>query len=77
MKKATTSQAKNSLSALLVAASESRGDDEGRLARLERSGVLRRGRGGTVEEILKAEPPRPTGRGDVLRALLDERRSGR
>jgi prevent-host-death family protein len=52
-------------------------DAEGRLARLERAGLLRRGRGGMIKEILSESPPRPKKGGDVLRALLEERESGK
>jgi prevent-host-death family protein len=60
-----------------VATAEHQGPDEGRLARLERAGLMRRGRGGPDKEILKTDPPRPQAGADVLAALLDERRSGR
>jgi prevent-host-death family protein len=53
------------------------GPDEGRLARLERSGVIRRARTGRLEEILRVPPPVAETGGDVLEALLDERRTGR
>jgi len=53
------------------------GPDEGRLARLERAGVIRRARRGRLEEILRVPPPRAETGGDVLAALLDERRTGR
>jgi prevent-host-death family protein len=49
-------------------------DEEGRLARLERKGIIRRGKGGISEEILK---PPPGGGASVLDALLEERREGR
>jgi prevent-host-death family protein len=99
VKKATISQTKNHLSALLdqvrhgetilivdrdrpVARLEpvyapGPEDSEGRLARLERAGLLRRGRPAPVEMVLKKRPPRPRKGGDVLRALLKERREGR
>ena len=52
-------------------------DDEARLARLERAGVIRRGAGKGVPEILD-EPPLPLPAGvSVLEALLEERRAGR
>jgi prevent-host-death family protein len=53
------------------------GPDEGRLARLERTGVIRRGRGGRLEEILRVSPPSAEKGGDILAVLLRERRSGR
>ena len=52
-------------------------DTAGRLARLERAGVLRRGRGGAVKEILAADPPATERGASALRALLDERETGR
>jgi prevent-host-death family protein len=60
-----------------IAASDSLGPDEGRILRLERAGVIRRGRGGPLTEILKIDPPRPEPRGDIVAAVLDERRNGR
>lgn len=51
--------------------------DEGRLARLERAGVIRRARRGRIEEILRVPPPAPEPGGDIVAAILDERRSGR
>lgn len=60
-----------------VASAEDAGPDEGRLARLERVGVIRRARRGRLDEILRVSPPAPEQGGDVLAALLDERRSGR
>lgn len=60
-----------------VATANDAGPDEGRLARLERAGVIRRARRGRLDEILRVPPPAPRAGGDVLAALLDERRSGR
>jgi prevent-host-death family protein len=60
-----------------VATAESNVSDEGRLARLERTGLMRRGRGGPDEQILKTDPPRPRRGANVLAALIDERRGGR
>jgi hypothetical protein len=51
--------------------------DEGRLARLERTGVIRRARRGRMEEVLRVPPPTPEPGGDIVAAVLDERRSGR
>jgi prevent-host-death family protein len=100
MKRATITEAKNGLSALIdrVKAGETilltdRGvpvarlepavradDDEGRLARLERAGIIRRGRGrgrGDPRWILD-RPPTPTiGGASVVELLLEDRRSGR
>ncbi len=51
-------------------------DEEARLQRLERAGVIRRGTGEPVAEILKGFPPGTPPSG-VLDALLEERRTGR
>ena len=99
MKKATISQTKNQLSALLdqvkngetilitdrgrpVARLEPvigdpKSDDDTRLARLERAGMIRRGHGRAVEVILNEPLARPRKGGDILKALLDERAEGR
>lgn len=54
------------------------GDDpEGKLARLERQGLLRRGSAPLPREILKAKPPRASEGPSILEALLAERRGGR
>jgi prevent-host-death family protein len=60
-----------------VASAEQPGPDEGRLARLERAGVVRRARRGRFDEIARVAPPAAARGGDILAALLDERRSGR
>jgi prevent-host-death family protein len=50
-------------------------DHEGRLARLERAGLVRRGTGKPpLDLILK---PGPRARASVVEALLEERRQGR
>jgi prevent-host-death family protein len=98
MRRATVTEAKNGLSALIdyvrngetvvimdrgrpVARLESaigiEGDDEGRLARLERAGVVRVGGGGPLPEVLEQPPPQPTGDVSIVEVLLDERRQGR
>jgi prevent-host-death family protein len=99
MKKATISQTKNQLSALLdavrhgetilitdrnrpVARLEPVGavgseEADGLLARLERAGLLRLGRGRLVESIVKEPPPRPGKGVSAVRALLEERNFGR
>jgi hypothetical protein len=51
--------------------------DKVRLARLERAGVIRRARRGWIEEILRVPPPAPEPGGDIVAAVLEERRSGR
>jgi prevent-host-death family protein len=53
------------------------GQDEGRLARLERAGVIRRARRNRLEEIVRVPPPAPEPGGDIVAAVLEERRSGR
>jgi prevent-host-death family protein len=50
------------------------GDDDERLARLERQGLIRRGAGGLPDWFGKRRLPRI--RGSVLRDLLRERESG-
>lgn len=58
-------------------AAEPDGSGHGRLERLEREGVLRRGSGsGPLAEILRP-PPRPKRGASVVQALLDERTEGR
>ena len=47
---------------------------DGRLARLERRGLIRRGSGSLPEWLGRRKPPRV--RGSVLQDLLNERRSG-
>ena len=98
MKRATLTETKNNLSALVdqvqhgetilildrgrpVARLESvlgeEEDPEGRLARLERQGALRRAASPLPREILMREPPRPRQGASALEALLAERRDGR
>jgi prevent-host-death family protein len=98
MKRATLTDTKNNLSALVdqvqhgetilildrgrpVARLESvrGGDDdpEGRLARLERQGLLRRASVPFSSDVLMTTPPRPSEGASALDALLAERRDGR
>jgi prevent-host-death family protein len=97
MKRATLTETKNNLSALVdqvqggetilildrgrpVARLESvlsEVDPEGRLARLERRGLLRRAEGPVPKTLLSQKPPSPENGASVLEALLAERRSGR
>jgi prevent-host-death family protein len=98
MKRATLTETKNNLSALVdqvqhgetilildrgrpVARLESalgeENDPEGRLARLERQGLLRRASSPLPREILMEPPPRPSNGASALQALLDERQDGR
>ena len=53
------------------------GDENGRLARLERAGLLRRGSGLQNVEILKQPPPKAVKGGDIVQALLSDREDGR
>ncbi len=55
------------------------GASEGRLERLERAGLLRRGVSSesAVQQILKQKPPKPVRGGDILKALLEERETNR
>jgi prevent-host-death family protein len=53
------------------------GPDEGRLARLERAGIIRRARHGRLEEIVRVAPPAPEPGADIVAAVLEERRRGR
>lgn len=50
-------------------------DAGGRIARLERAGIIRRGNSKRIKEILAA--PLPRSRASVLQALLEERQEGR
>lgn len=98
MKRATLTETKNNLSALVdqvqhgetilildrgrpVARLESvlgeEDDPEGRLARLERQGVLRRASAPVSRELLMEKGPRPAEGGSALQALLADRREGR
>lgn len=94
MKRATLTETKNNLSALVdqvqhgetilildrgrpVARLESvlgaEDDPEGRLARLERQGLLRRASAPLPREILMSKAPQPSGGASALEALLAER----
>ena len=98
MKKASITEAKNSLSALIDSVKGGspvlivdRGrpvarlepvsgigfDDDNRLARLVREGVVRPARGVAPGELFATKPPRPKSGVSGVRALLDERRDGR
>jgi prevent-host-death family protein len=58
----------------LQKAARSAASVEGRVARLERKGLIRRGTGGAEKWLAKRRPLKV--RGSVLKDLLDERRSG-
>lgn len=99
MKKASITEAKNNLSALidglkggssvlivdrgrpvarLEAVTTGREEDqEGRLSRLIREGIVRPGRAGLSQSLLTGSPPRARRGASALRALLEERREGR
>ena len=98
MKRATLTETKNNLSALVdrvrhgdtilildrgrpVARLESvlaaTSTSEGRLARLERQGIVRRATSESPRALLSKRPPRPTRDSSALQELLEERRSGR
>ena len=98
MKKASITEAKNNLSALidrvkggstilivdrghpvarLEPVSGGPRDDDSRLARLVRDGIVRPARGGVPKALLATKPPRLKKGASGLRALLDDRRDGR
>jgi prevent-host-death family protein len=98
MKKASITEAKNNLSALIdgvksgspvlivdrgrpVARLEpvrgGQADDDSRLARLVRAGIVRPARATVPKAVLTTKPPRLRAGVSGLRALLDERREGR
>ena len=52
-------------------------DPEGRLERLERAGIIKRGTGKPPLELLRTPPPATNDGSSVLEALLEERRTGR
>jgi prevent-host-death family protein len=51
-------------------------DPDGRLERLERAGMLRRGKGPIPLELILTPPPPVHDGADVVELLLEERRSG-
>jgi prevent-host-death family protein len=98
MKKASITEVKNNLSALIdgvkggspvlivdrghpVARLEpvigAHGDDDSRLARLVRAGIVRPARGVAAKAVFSSKPPRPKAGASGVRALLHERREGR
>lgn len=52
-------------------------DTEGRLQRLERAGLIKRGTGKVPLELIRTPPPATKSGASVVEALLEERRSGR
>jgi prevent-host-death family protein len=98
MKKASITEAKNNLSALIDSVKGGspvlivdRGrpvarlepvngidtDDDSRLARLVREGIVRPARSVATKGLLTTKPPRAKKGASGVRALLDERRDGR
>jgi prevent-host-death family protein len=51
-------------------------DWDGRLAKLERAGAIKRGRGTPPLDLIRAQRPTPRGGADIVRIVLEERRSG-
>lgn len=51
-------------------------DPDGRLARLERQGLLIRAKAPPPVKLISRRPPKPRKGGDILKALLEERRTG-
>jgi prevent-host-death family protein len=60
-----------------VAGSAAPGPDEGRLARLERAGIIRRARRARLDDIARVPAPAAEAGADILNVLLAERRGGR
>jgi len=98
MKRATLTETKNNLSALvdrvrhgeailildrgrpvarLESVLEGSSASEGRLARLERQGIVRRASRKSPQDLLSKRPPQPTRGSSALQELIEERRSGR
>ena len=63
--------------ARIESAAQGQVDAEGRLARLERQGVVRRASAPTPRELLSREPPAARDGASALAALLEERETGR
>lgn len=63
--------------ARIESAAKGQVDAEGRLARLERQGVVRRASAPMPRELLSRKPPAAGDGGSVLAALLEERETGR
>jgi prevent-host-death family protein len=54
-----------------------RADDDGRLDRLVRDGIVRPARGAVPKALLASQPPRPKTGASGVRALIEDRRAGR
>lgn len=59
------------------AVSAAKDDPDGRLARLERAGIIRRARSSPTDLLPLSDLPLPKPSASVLEALLEERRTGR
>lgn len=57
--------------------SAGKGEENGRLSRLVREGIVRPGRVPLPRSLFASRPPRPKGGASVVTALLEERRQGR
>lgn len=53
------------------------GDAPGRIARLQRAGIVRVAREPSTSTLLSREPPRPRAGASVVEALVEDRRAGR
>jgi prevent-host-death family protein len=100
MKRASITEAKNNLSALIdglkggspvlivdrgrpvarlepVTTTGLRSDDQSRLGRLVRDGVVRPARAAVPKALFASKPPRPKEGASGVRALIEDRRAGR
>jgi prevent-host-death family protein len=56
---------------------DSEGEDDGRLSRLLRDGIVRPGRAGPSRAVFSSQPPRANNGASVVDVLIDERRERR
>ena len=54
-----------------------RADEDGRLGRLVRDGIVRPARGAVPKALIASQPPRPKAGASGVRALIEDRRAGR
>ena len=54
-----------------------RSEDDGRLERLVREGIVRPARAVVPKALLASKPPRPRDGASGVRALIEDRRAGR